>query len=101
MNEITKETLTKALKPFDVVSDERGNVGLVQEVSVNACQVGFENQVSYSIKWLTGNNTKQAWFVHHELTLHCNLFVAIAECSCHPMGNNDSDVQTLFNNMDR
>ena len=101
MSEATNKTLKKAYKPFDVVSDENGNVGLIQEVFVNECQDSFDAQISYAVKWLVGDATKHAWYAHCELKLHCNLFVVIAECACHPMSNNSKHVQKLFNKMDR
>jgi hypothetical protein len=98
MSEITKQTLTKALKPFDIVSDEKGNVGIVQEVGVNPCQDGFDSQISYAVEWITGTGSKHAWYDHGELKFHCNIFVKIAEMACHPMGNNAYFVKHLFNN---
>lgn len=101
MYKVTKETLNKAYKPFDVVSDTKGNVGIIQEVSVNDSQVGFDDQISYAIKWLVSNESKHAWFDHDELQLHCNMLIVIAECACHPFGRNEGRVQALFNEMSR
>jgi len=97
MNEITKDTLTKAYKPYDVISDIKGNVGFIQEVSVNDSQDGFDDQISYSIKWIAGYGDRSAWYGHNELKFHCNIFISIAECSCHPMGRNAPYVEALFN----
>ena len=97
MYTIDQETLENAHKPYDVVSDKDGNVGFIQEVSVNECQPKG-GQISYAVNWLTGDNRKHAWFDHSELKYHTNLFIKIAESSCHPMGRNDDYVEKLFNN---
>jgi hypothetical protein len=99
MYEVTNETLIKAYKPYDVVTDNDGNVGFIQEVSVNSCQEGFKNQISYAINWLVSNNNKIAWFNHNELKVHCNMFIKIAESSCHPSGRNKEWVTSLFENI--
>lgn len=99
MSEVTNKTLQWAYKPFDIVTDEKGNVGFIQEVSVNSCQDTPNSQISYAVSWLVGDNYKHAWFDHDELTKHCNLFVKIAEASCHPSGSNSYSVQSLFNNI--
>ena len=101
MYEIKQETLNNAYKPFDVVTNKNGDVGFIQEVSVNDCQDEPSRQISYAVNWLVGNEYKHAWFGHDELTLHCNLFIKIAESACHPMGDNSSKVQSLFNAMNR
>lgn len=93
----TDEAFKKAYKPYDIVSDQNGNVGFIQEVSINSGQVTPECQLSYAVNWLYGNNSKHAWFSHKELTVHCNLFVKIAEISTHPMGHNACDVKRLLN----
>ena len=98
MYTVDKETLENAYKPYDVVSDERGSVGFIQEVNINECQPKG-CQISYAVNWLTGNNRKYAWFVHSELTYHTNIFVEIAESSCHPSGGKSEYVKTLFNNI--
>ena len=101
MYEVTQETLDNAYKPFDVVTNGNGDVGFIQEVSVNDCQDIPENQIRYAVNWLVGKENKRAWFDHHELTLHCNLLIKIAESACHPMGHNSGHVQKLFNSMNR
>lgn len=82
MYEISEETLKNCYKPYDIVTDKNGNVGFIQEVSFNTCQPE-EYQKPYAVNWITGDNTKHAWFDHSELKYHCNLFVKIAESSCH------------------
>lgn len=101
MYKIKQKTLNNAYKPFDVVTNRKGDVGFIQEVSVNDCQPDPKHQIRYAVKWLVGHEYKHAWFVHKELTMHCNLFVKIAESACHPMGRNESKVQSLFNAMNR
>lgn len=96
MYEILEETLKNAYKPYDVVSDSKGNVGFISEVSVNSGQSKPEYQISYCVNWMVGDNRKYAWFNHCELTKHCNIFVKIAEQSCHPFGSNASKVKNLF-----
>ena len=93
--EITNEALSESFKPYDIVTDSLGNIGFIQEVSINTCQPP-PFQIQYSVTWLVGKN-KHAWFQKEELTRHCNLFVKIAEVSCHPFGHNKEWVQKLFN----
>ena len=95
MFKVEKETLETAYKPYDVVSDCYGNVGFVQEVSILDSQP-TQNQVSYVVNWLTGDRTKMAWFKHKELRYHCNIFVKIAESSCHPAGRSGKWVIELL-----
>lgn len=97
MNVVTKETLVWAHKPFDIVTNKKGDVGFIQEVSANSCQDKPKHQIRYAVCWIVGSEYKHAWFYHEELTPHGNLFVKIAECACHPMGHNDRNVQDLFN----
>ncbi len=95
MYEISEKTLICAYKPFDVVTDEKGNVGFIQEVNVNDCQPeGY--QISYAVDWLVGVGSKNAWYDHCDLIKHCNLFVKIAECSCHPFGSSKRKVKMLM-----
>lgn len=95
---IQKDTLKNAYKPYDIVTYKKHNVGFICEVSVNICQTEARHQISYAIKWLTGNISKGAWFHHEELEYKGNLFIAISECSCHPSGNNSDWVKDLFRN---
>lgn len=98
MYEVTQDTLDKAYKPFDVVSDKDGNVGFVREVSVNVCQPsGLENQISYAVTWLFRvTNPHSAWYVNTDLSKHCNLFEEIAKTTCHSMGGSGRWVEKLF-----
>lgn len=97
MYEITEATLKKAYKPFDIVTNfNNSSVGFIIEVDLNSCQPGFESQVSYSVNWLTGKETKIAWWSHDDLTAHTNLFIEISECVCHPMSGNAGKVRKLF-----
>jgi hypothetical protein len=91
----TSEALQKAYKPFDVVTNKKGDVGFIQEVSINRCQPSINSQLSYAVNWFMGND-KHAWFDHDELTVLCNLFVKIAESTCHPMDNNKKHVSQLI-----
>lgn len=95
---IEQETLIKAHKPYDVVSDTSGNVGFICEVNVNTCQEGFDAQISYAVEWLVGEGDKHAWYTHNELTYHDNLLIRIAEISCHPSGRSKKWVRPLMNN---
>ena len=76
-----------------------GNVGFIQEVSCIPCQNNPIHQISYAVKWLTGNNYKHAWFNHNELKYHCNLLINIAKCMCHPSGRNSDYVESLMQNI--
>ena len=95
MYKVTEEVLKNSFKPYDVVTDKNGNVGFIQEVSVNECQPA-PHKISYSVEWMVGRGEKSAWYNHSELTKHCNIFVKIAECSCHPFGNNERKVSQLM-----
>lgn len=95
MYKVTEETLKNSFKPYDVVTDKNGNVGFIQEVSVNEYQPE-PHQISYSVEWMVGECNKTAWYNHSELTKHCNIFIKIAECSCHPFGNNERKVSQLM-----
>lgn len=97
MSIIQESTLKKAHKPFDIVTDEKGNVGIIQEVSVNDCQTGFDDQIRYAVEWLVGGeNNKHAWFHHAELTVHCNIFIVIGRMACHARGSNARWVKRLM-----
>lgn len=95
MFKITEKTLKESLKPYDVVTDKYGNVGFIREVNVNSGQEE-PHQISYSVEWMVGLGDKNAWFIDKELTRHCNIFIKIAECSCHPFGNSARRVEELF-----
>lgn len=95
MYKVSKLTINNAHKPFDVVSISNGSVGIIREVSVNVCQPE-PHQISYSVMWLVGDEIKAAWWNHSELTVHKNLFVVLAECACHPFGNNREWVKVLM-----
>ena len=77
-------------KPYDIVTDKTGNVGFISEVSISS------SGCKYSVNWLVGNVSKTAWYSISDLTSHCNLFIKIAEQSCHPSGKGKEDVKTLF-----
>lgn len=92
----TTEAIKKAYKPFDIVSCKGGSVGFVQEVNINASQDDIRWQLSYSVHWLVGKETKGAWWEHDELKPHCNLFVEVSKAMCHPFGTNKAFVDKLF-----
>ena len=94
---VTKETLEWANKPYDIVTDGKGNVGFIREVSVNDSQSSPEHQISYAVNWMVGDNPKSAWFHHEELEVHGNILIKIAESSCE--GSGKHDVKMLFNHM--
>lgn len=97
MYKVEKDTLKHAYKPFDIVSDVTGSVGFIKEVNVNTCQSTPSAQISYSICWLYGPETKVAWFNHKELTKHCNLFFKIAESTVNNHSSAGRWVEKLFN----
>lgn len=81
-------TIENSYKPYDVVSDKNNNVGFINEVNPH-----FE----YSVTWLVGGKyCKTAWYNSSELIVHCNLFVKIAQESCHPMGTSAELVNKLM-----
>lgn len=95
---VTDETIKASLRPFDIVVDKIGNVGIIQEVSVNHCQPEAKHQISYSVEWIVGGkNVKNAWYHPGELTFSgCNMLIKIAEMACHPFGNNEESVKRFF-----
>ena len=97
MYKITNKTIRSSYKPFDIVTNKNNDVGIITEVSCNPCQPE-DAQISYSVRWIVGEEAKSAWFDQEELTFHCNLFVVIAEETCHPMGGNDIFVKRFFDN---
>lgn len=99
MSIATEETLKKAFKPYDIVTDKDGNVGFISEVNVNECQDDFDDQIRYSVNWMIGEGNKSAWYKHPELTSHCNMLIKIAEQSCNPLGNNKYHVTKLMQNI--
>lgn len=102
MSEITKESYRKTHKPYDVITIKGyEGVALIKEVSCNSCQDVFEDQISYSAVWITGKESKVAWFNHDEITVHSNIFMIIAELSCHEFSNNDIEVKNVLGNLNR
>lgn len=97
MSKATEETLRKVHKPFDFVESEKGSFGYIQEVSVNECQEGFENQVSYSVNWIKNvANEHNAWWNHNDLSVLGNMFKEIAKCAVHPFGNNEDVIDKIM-----
>ena len=94
-NEEQKEE-TVIYKPYDVVTDKQGNVGFINEVNVNTSDKE-STRMSYAVTWIVGKSGMSSWHTYSELKVHCNLFVKIAECSCHPFGRNVIHVQKLLN----
>jgi len=96
MYKIEDSTLRNAYKPYDIITDKKGNVGFIQEVNVNTCQESPDWQIQYAVDWMVGDNDTHAWFDHNELTKHGNIFIKIAENSCHPSGDSKRWVQELM-----
>ena len=94
MSEISEETIRKCYKPYDVVTNKDNDVGYIQEVNLNDCQDGFDNQVSYSVNWLVGHSYN-AWWKHNDLTKHGNIFEEIARNSCHPFGGGKRSIDKI------
>lgn len=82
----------KPYRPFDIVTDNEGNVGMIIETSNN-----HNDGPKYSIEWLVGKGDYNAWWKHSDLTLHSNVMIIIAKEMAHPMGNNGENVEELFN----
>ena len=97
MYKVEKETLKKAYKPFDVVSDKNGSVGYIRETNVNNCQESFDWQLSYAVTWLVGPTTKSAWFHHNDLTVHSNLMFSFMKDMTNNFSNSARYVEHLFN----
>lgn len=98
MNIIKQETIKKAHKPFDIVTNKNNDVGIIQEVNINDSQSEEKHQLSYAVRWIIGNETKHAWFDHEELTVHANIFVEIAKSATHPFGSSHKWVEKLIIN---
>jgi len=97
MSKATKETLSKVHKPFDFVESKKGSLGYIQEVSVNECQDGFDNQVSYYVNWIKNvAHEHNAWWNHNDLSVLGNMFKEIAKCSVHPFGNNKGVIDKIM-----
>lgn len=97
MSKATRETLNKVHKPFDFVESKKGSFGYVQEVNINECQEGFDNQVSYAINWVKNvDNEHNAWWNHNDLKVIGNMFKEISKCAVHPFGNNEEWIDKIM-----
>ena len=97
MSKATKETLSKVHKPFDLVESRKGSWGYIKEVSVNECQDGFDDQVSYSVNWIKNvDNEHNSWWKHNDLIVLGNMFKEIAKCAVHPFGNNAGMIDKIM-----
>jgi len=96
MCEKMSDTLKRAYKPFDIVTDIDNNVGYINEVSINENQDRFETQVSYSVVWIIGKGDKCAWYYHEELRSHTNMLAEIARAACQTHGQNAKWVDKLM-----
>jgi len=87
----------KCLTPFDVVTDEYGNVGYIKEININDSQDEEEWQLSYSVSWLVINegSPKNAWWKHGDLKKHSNIFESFAGNTCHPFGKGRESLSML------
>ena len=95
MQRVKQEFLNYVYKPFDVVLTKDGTMAYITEVSIDCSADGSEYWVSYSVNYLSKNNTGvMAWFDHDELIYQCNLFVKIAESAAGP--GNGSLVSSLM-----
>jgi hypothetical protein len=98
-----KKYAKMAHKPFDIVQLEDGSIGYIKEVSINKCQEGFNNCISYSLHWIKNvGSHKVAWFSHSELKNHIigNFIREISRSMCHPFGNSGNMVDLLFQETD-
>lgn len=95
--QVSNETLSKALRPFDVVTLSNGEdgVGFIKEVSVSRSQPMPEYQISYSVHWWIGKH-KSAWYRACDLVSHSNVLIDIAINTCHPMGRSHEYVEKIF-----
>ena len=89
----TSESYKVANRPGMIVLNHRGSVGFISEVSINECQIGVKDQLSYCVTWLHMNKDdkpKSAWWYHKDLIPASggNLYDIIAKGLCHQMGNN-------------
>ena len=102
MYSVNPEDLKKAYKPFDIVRFPDGELGFINEVSVNTCQESPEHQISYSVSFITENKSghKNAWYHYQTEAFEIlgNMFVLIGEAACHNMGNNKRWVEKVLIN---
>ena len=88
MKDDINDSISKAYKPYDIVTVTKcEGVGIIKEVNVTECQPVFKHQIQYHIEWLTGNEHKNAWFNHDEITVHSNMLLKIAQMSCGDWGS--------------
>lgn len=92
----TTQAIQIAHKPFDIISNSKGDVGIISEVYINKCQPNILHQINYSVIWLTGNEDKVAWYEHTEVIKHCNLMVKIAKEMYNPFSSNPESINDLF-----
>jgi hypothetical protein len=97
MTKATKDTLSKVHKPFDFVESKSGSFGYIQEVNINECQDGFNDQISYSVNWIKNvANERNAWWNHEDLIVIGNMFKEIAKCAVHPFGDNERFIDKIM-----
>lgn len=91
---VTQKQLAAAHKPFDIVTDIEGNVGMITETNINECQ--SPAMIGYSVEWLIGDQTKVAWWGHEDLKVHRNIMIVIAEEMTSPHGSSRRHVAKLL-----
>lgn len=81
MYEISQKTLDWAYIPFDIVELKDGGIGLINLVSVNACQDKPQEQIHYSILFIKKGpiNSHSAWYKQSELVRIGNLITIISK----------------------
>ena len=89
MYEIHENVYKKCFTPFDVITDNEGNVGYISEININTSQDEERWQLSYAVTWLvqvSDHPAKNAWWEHEELKKHSNIMESMAGDMAHPFG---------------
>lgn len=96
MDKVSDNVVKAAYKPYDVVSDARGNIGLIQDVSF--CKsLPAGSRVAYSVHWVVGQGDRHAWYSEGELKKHTNLFIEMSKMACDKRCGTEKDVDRIFN----
>lgn len=71
------KAISVCYKPFDIVKDKNGNLGMILDSSINNGQDILKHQISYSVDWFDCNNHR-SWWDHQDLTYVNNIFLMMA-----------------------
>lgn len=84
------------IKPLDIVETPKGGIAIVKECSPKSSNLPINK---YSVRFIKNpNNEHNAWYHEKELKLLKSLPILLAECMCHPFGDNEQYLENIFNN---